>query len=197
MEIISQGAEAILKLKNFGTDIIVEKKRIEKKYRIIQLDNKLRKSRTRRETKILEKLNELKIPCPKLITSCDKKMIIEMEYIKGVPLKNVMNKEFSGQVGTIIAQMHSNNIVHADLTTANFLVKNDKVYVIDFGLSFVSQRTEDKAVDIHLFERSLNAHHTLIKKECWKEFLNNYNKYSESSNVLKHLIKVEKRGRNK
>ena len=55
MEIISQGAEAIIiKEKNN-----VLKKRIKKSYRIQEIDERLRKTRTRRETKILKRARDL------------------------------------------------------------------------------------------------------------------------------------------
>ena len=50
-QIISSGAEAIIELD--GT--IVHKKRIPKTYRLEELDNKLRLSRTNREKKVMKK----------------------------------------------------------------------------------------------------------------------------------------------
>ena len=54
--IISQGAEAVI-IKE-GNNII--KNRISKSYRLEELDKKLRQFRTRREAKVLEKLQEMK-----------------------------------------------------------------------------------------------------------------------------------------
>lgn len=190
---LAEGAEAIISLKN---NLII-KERISKNYRLKVLDEKLRKLRTRKEAKILQKLNELHISSPKLITSCDKKMIIEMEYLEGEQLSTVIDENYSKQAGAIVGKMHENNIIHGDLTTANFVVKDDKVFIIDFGLSVISKRNEDKAVDLHLFERSLEAHHTNIKEDCWDAFLESYQKHKDSNAVIKQLEKVEHRGRNK
>ena len=51
-KIISQGAEALIERR--GNEIL--KKRIEKSYRIKEIDEKIRKLRTRSEGKILEKV---------------------------------------------------------------------------------------------------------------------------------------------
>lgn len=193
MNFLSCGAEAVL----FLEKNVVIKERITKKYRVKELDKKIRKFRTKREAKILQVLNDKKSICPKLISFCDKKMIIEMEYLEGVQLKEVIKENFAEQAGKIVALMHENDIIHYDLTTANFIVKNDKVFIIDFGLSFFSKRIEDKAVDLHLFERSLNAYHTLIKDQCWNAFLKGYKNYKDSDKIIKQLKKVELRGRNK
>ncbi len=193
MTVLSKGAEATIFLKENK----VIKERLSKTYRLKEIDEKLRKSRTKREAKVMKTLNELKISSPKIFTFCDKKMIIEMEYIEGMPLRETLNADYASQAGKIVGLMHENDIIHDDLTTANFVVKNGGVFVIDFGLSFFSKRIEDKAVDLHLFERSLNAHHTSIKDECWKSFLESYKIYKESDLVINHLKKVERRGRNK
>ena len=62
-EIIGQGAEAIL-YKEGDTFL---KDRISKDYRVKEIDDSLRKARTRREAKVITKLAEIGIPGPKLI----------------------------------------------------------------------------------------------------------------------------------
>src|SRR3989344_4079010 len=76
--IIQQGAEAIISLNKKGN---VEKHRVKKSYRFPLLDNKIRKQRTKKESKILEKAAKL-IPVPKLVFT-DEKENIELEFIKG------------------------------------------------------------------------------------------------------------------
>jgi len=109
MEIISQGAEAIIiKEKNN-----VLKKRIKKSYRIQEIDERLRKTRTKRETKILERAKDL-IPVPKILDSCDKDMTIKMEFIDGLKLSEVLDSlknkyEIAELIGKQIAILHNNN----------------------------------------------------------------------------------------
>ncbi|MFH1365026.1 MAG: RIO1 family regulatory kinase/ATPase [archaeon] len=126
-QIIQQGAEAII-LKE-GNEII--KRRIKKSYRIKELDDKIRKQRTRSESKLLEKASKF-IPIPKIIKMDDKKMEIEMEFIKGKKLSEELNsfplkeqKQICTQIGKSIAKLHDKDIIHGDLTTSNIILKED------------------------------------------------------------------------
>ena len=83
MKVIKQGAEALIYLD--GNKII--KERVSKGYRIKQIDDKLRKMRTRQETKLLQKSDNV----PKVFDSSDKTMKIEMEYIEGDLVKDVID----------------------------------------------------------------------------------------------------------
>lgn len=75
---------------------------------------------------------------------------------------------------------------------------NFKIFFIDFGLSFHSQKYEDKAVDIHLLRQALEAKHFTNWEELYKEFISSYKKTSkDNEKVLMQLEKVEKRGRYK
>jgi len=99
--------------------------------------------------------------------------------------------------GTNIAYLHSTEIIHGDLTTSNAMVSNGELYVIDFGLSFRSQRLEDKAVDIHLLKQVLNSSHPEVAERAWQKFVEGYSEYEKSDEVLEQLEDVEKRGRYK
>ena len=202
-EVISQGAEAIIYKKKSDSDnsFFVIKHRFEKTYRNKEIDTSLRKFRTRREAKVLFKLEELKIHAPKLLSIDDKEMKISMEFIDGPKLRDVFEEDninYSKMLGKIVAQLHDNDIIHHDLTTSNMILFNKKIYLIDFGLSFFSVKPEDKAVDLHLLRQALESKHY----DCWKESFESFKKsylknYSEAEIVLKRLDKVEERGRNK
>lgn len=185
MELIAQGAEA--KLYREG-DIIV-KERISKSYRVPELDKTLRQFRTRREAKILAKLEI----APELIDVCEKTMTIKMQNLKGQKLKDILTIQHAKALGQLISSLHSKDIIHSDLTTSNMIVVDKKIHLIDFGLSFFSCKAEDKAVDLHLFRRALESAHHEIFEKVWAEFMKNY-KHEE---VLKRLETVEKRGRYK
>lgn len=65
-------------------------------------------------------------------------------------------------VGEQIALLHLSDIIHGDLTTSNLMLRpspSPAVYVIDFGLSYVSAVAEDKAVDLYVLERAVEATH--------------------------------------
>ena len=196
MEKIGDGAEAII-----YKDINVIKDRVKKSYRHPDIDLKLRKFRTRREAKVLTKLQELKFPSPILIKMDDKFMKIEMEHISGPKLRDKLKQEdykkLSKEIGKLVAFLHNNTIIHGDLTTSNMLLDHDKLFFIDFGLSFFSHKVEDQAVDIHLFKQALESKHYKIAESCWKEFLKGYQDNNKFKEVMERLEKVELRGRYK
>ncbi len=198
-KLLDIGAEASLFLQK---DVIV-KERIPKAYRIPEIDNRLRGYRTRREAKVLSKLQALGFPAPKLLWQ-DEQHTIRMGYIAGKKLRDVLDKnnyrKFARELGERIAQLHNETIIHGDLTTSNMIVhsKNKRVYFIDFGLSFFSHKPEDKAVDLHLLKEGLESKHHKIWERAFKEACEAYRKKAiDSDAVLKRLEQVEKRGRYK
>jgi TP53 regulating kinase and related kinases len=199
MEKIAQGAEAIL-FKDRGTII---KERISKKYRLPQLDDSLRKFRTRREAKILTKLDELNFPAPHLQDFSDKRMSIIMDFIPGNKLKDVLDEvngyqELATSIGKNVGLLHKNNIIHGDLTTSNMILEENKLSFIDFGLSSFSDKVEDKAVDLFLLDRALGSTHYDKYPAIFDFVLNGYKESCpEAKEVLSRFESVKKRGRNK
>jgi len=204
-KIIQQGAEAVIIQKE--NEII--KRRIPKSYRIKELDEKIRKHRTRSESKILEKANKI-IFSPKLISTDEKNKEIVMEFIQGKKLSEQLEKfSFTEQkqiletIGKSIGKLHSQNIIHGDLTLANMILKSLKeVFFIDFGLSFISQKIEDCAVDLHLFKESLKASYPEKSQDFFYSVIQGYTSIptinkNKTPLVLQQIKKVEKRGRYK
>jgi Kae1-associated kinase Bud32 len=196
--IIAQGAEAII----YKIDNKIVKDRISKKYRHPELDNKIRKSRTKSEAKIMNKLKSI-INVPKILADPGSGRMIHMQFIEGKKLSehldNLNNKEvIAEQIGSEIAKIHENNIIHGDLTTSNMIYneKENKVYFIDFGLGFHSKRIEDKAVDLHLLRQALEAKHFKYWKLLFEAVIKGYNS-KEKDKILEQLKKVEARGRYK
>jgi len=198
-QIIQQGAEAIiLKEKNK-----VIKRRVKKSYRIPQLDEKIRKLRTRSETKLLKKASEI-ISIPKIEKSDEKLKEIVMDFIDGKKLSDNLDKfpktkqlEICEKIGRSVAKLHSKDIIHGDLTTSNMILKEKKIYFIDFGLGFISHKYEDKAVDLHLLRQALEAKHFKHWQDLFEKVLKGYKEYKEFKIVLERLKAVEKRGRYK
>lgn len=77
------------------------------------------------------------------------------------------------------------------------ILNREKVFFIDFGLGFISQKIEDKAVDLHLLKQALEAKHFKNFNPLWKAIEKSYSKSSEGKKVLERLKAVEKRGRHK
>ena len=200
-KIISRGAEAIILEDKEGKKDIVKKQRIKKSYRIPEIDEKLRKYRTRTEARIIEKLQNI-INVPKIIKIDENLREIDMEFIDGKKLSdhldNLADKEaVCRQIGEQIAKLHDLGIIHGDLTTSNIILKDNKVYFIDFGLSFMSSSIEDKAVDLHLLRQALEAKHFKYWHILFSSVKEGYKKSKHFDEVMKRFEKVEKRGRYK
>lgn len=194
-KLLTQGAEAKIYLKK--STII--KSRTKKSYRHPTLDTKIRTKRTRSEAKILQKALEAKINVPRVLKQ--NKFDLEIEFINGDKLSQKLNtypekKQFQvmQDLGKQVSLLHDSNIIHGDLTTSNTLLKENKIFIIDFGLSFISKKIEDKAVDLHLVKQALNAKHYSNHKKLFENFLKGYNP-TEKQKILERLTAVEKRGR--
>jgi Kae1-associated kinase Bud32 len=129
-----------------------------------------------------------------------------IEYISGKKIsENLENlslreqKNIMKDLGNQIAKLHNNNIIHGDLTTSNFIInEKGKIYIIDFGLSFISIKIEDKANDIYLLKQALKTKHSKNFEFLFKEFLDGYSKKAKEVNkILERLQIIEKRGRYK
>ena len=197
MDIIAIGAESII----YRDKNTLLKRRIQKNYRIKEIDNKIRKVRTKSEAKLLQKLDF----SPKVISVDEKNMEIKMEFIDGNLIRDTLDKlskeerkKLCIQIGEKISEMHNKDIIHGDLTTSNIIQKNNEVFFIDFGLGFISKRLEDKATDLRLLRQALESKHYRHFKENYQNILKGYQKDSNSKEVLDWLeSKVEKRGRYK
>lgn len=196
MKEIAQGAEATIILNKNE----ITKQRTKKSYRIKELDDRIRKSRTRAETKLLKKAYEI-INVPKVLKDDEKNKEIIMENIEGQKLSQYLDKfplqkqkNILKKIGEALGKLHDKNIIHGDLTTSNLILKNKEVFFIDFGLGFISKRFEDKAVDLHVLKEALEAKHFKHWEELYKEAIKAY-KTEDKTQILAQLEKVESRGR--
>jgi len=203
MKMIKQGAEAKLFLSKLDGEDVIIKDRIEKKYRIKQIDDKIRRARTSLEYSLLSQARRAGVPTPKILEIDKKKNKIIMEYVDGERIKELLNQsnkktieKISLEIGRLIGKLHSNGIIHGDLTTSNMILKNEKIYFIDFGLGFFSKKIEDQGTDMRLLHEALKSTHFKIIDICWKNIIKGYKKeYSNSSKVLKKMEEIQKRGR--
>lgn len=199
MHKIGQGAEAVI----YRDAEKVIKERLSKGYRIPQIDDALRKFRTRREAKVLQRLEQVNFPAPRLLASSDQDMTLTMDFVHGSKLRDVIEKgddyqKFAREMGEKIGQLHARDIIHGDLTTSNIMVRQGELVFIDFGLSFFSEKVEDKAVDLFLLNRALESKHYHIYPGVFEKALEGYcAAYPGFQAVLDRFNQVEKRGRNK
>ncbi|MFP3296785.1 MAG: KEOPS complex kinase/ATPase Bud32 [Vulcanisaeta sp.] len=190
-EVIAIGAEAILYLENWLGLTVLVKERAPKEYRRAELDYYIRKLRTASEARAMIRASMLGIPVPRVYDVDLVNMRIRMEYLRGTPLvKFLIPDNVNAQVlsylhtmGKYLGLLHSDGIIHGDPTPANILVVNDKLYLIDFGLSeFLGRRPRANdvralyklAVDLNVALRSLEALRKDQSKELFNEFFQGY-----------------------
>lgn len=189
-----QGAEAHIEI----NEKKVIKNRRPKTYRHRKLDRRIRKKRTEEEAKNIQRARKYGARVPE--TDKTDEFILKQNKIKGESLKNILRGQpkIMADLGKNIAKMHSADIIHGDLTTSNAVYSQDEgIYIIDLGLSQVSDRLEDKAVDVHLLKQVLESSHPEVSSEAWENFLKGYENYADSREVLERLEEVESRGRYK
>ena len=117
--------------------------------------------------------------------------------------------------------MHSGDSVHGDMTTSNMMIKPKiplerqlgggsvklsakeiaqsgdlgDIYLIDFGLSYVSGKVEDKGVDFYVLKRAFISTHP-GSEELFERILNIYRENtSKGLQIVAKFKEVELRGR--
>ncbi len=190
MQQIGRGAEANLYLE-CGKLV---KHRIKKDYRICEIDIRIRKSRTKREAKLLERAGEL-ISVP-MVFETDSTEKIVMEFVEGKTVKEFMGsaddkevKKISEKIGGYIRKLHEGGIVHNDLTTSNMIIRGGKLVFIDFGLGVFSKRLEEQAMDLVVLKKSLRAAHTERFEPIWESILAGYGQDREIECRIKTIEK--------
>ncbi|MDE1870062.1 MAG: Kae1-associated serine/threonine protein kinase [Candidatus Micrarchaeota archaeon] len=188
MKIVGEGAEAKLYALDVFKARALVKVRIKKEYRVPQLDEEIRETRTRKEAKILYTLAKVGVNAPRMIGLG--RFTIYMSRLEGKLLKDTATKpsEFT-KIGKQLALMHNANVSHGDFTPANIMKCKEDYFIIDFGLAEISNSLEEKAIDLLLIKRSVD-----LKR--YSSLLRGYAKVSKNSReILKRLEEIEKRGR--
>ena len=205
MTYFKKGAEAILSLEEWHGREVVMKRRVPKPYRHPALDHRLRVSRTIREAENLHEAKKTSVPTPVVYFVDKENATLIMEYIEGDRVKEILDQLNSKdrsclceRIGTQIGRLHKASLIHGDLTTSNMILVGEKVFLIDFGLSFHSQNEEDKGVDLHLMKRALNSTHYGHAHESMRSIVTGYAKVmgtESTSRVLRRVRAIEYRGR--
>jgi len=159
-QLLYQGAEAIISLDEKENLII--KNRIKKSYRIKELDDKIRKQRTKAEKKLLEKASKIiNAPNPLPLKEFN---IIKMPYVEGKKLsENLDNfplekqKEIMKIIGEETAKLHDNDIIHGDLTTSNLILVDDNMSASQNELNDNKRSSSDNKLN-NEFSTLTNSH---------------------------------------
>lgn len=180
---LTQGAEAKLYITEFlGLKSIV-KYRVPKPYRHPEYDKLFRYRRTVIEARIMSHLRIIGLNVPAIYFVDPDNGLIIMEHIDGHRLSDYLDRlredeiaYYASSLGKQTSIMHKNSIYHGDLTIANTIVSDNKLYIIDFGLAGYSRDLEEYAIDIHLLSRSIEALypelHNLFMNYFWKGYTN-------------------------
>lgn len=208
-KLIHKGAEASLFYGHWFNKEVIFKQRIPKRYRIEQLDKKIRIMRTLNEARALIKVKEYGVNTPQVFEIDVENSTIIMKYISGNNLKNLIpslnitrKKSIFTKLGHIIAILHTNGHIHGDITTSNVIVTQEEdIFILDFGLHDYSDSIEDKSVDLHLLKRVLISSHGDSFKLCFDAFIEGYlseykeRKIESCNEIIKNISIIETRGR--
>jgi TP53 regulating kinase-like protein len=212
MALIKKGAEANLYLENFskvlhtaGEGKVIVKHRIKKNYRVSELDEQLRSSRTALEAKLFADAKLAGVPTPVIYEVDRVGMRIVMEFIDGRQVKLILDKlrpaarrKLCEVIGRQVARLHRAGIVHGDLTTSNMILARDgKVYFVDFGLGEYNPSLEARGVDLHLLKRALQSIHFKVTEEAYRAIVVGYmQEFGEGAReVIRRVEEIGKRGR--
>jgi TP53 regulating kinase-like protein len=201
MKILKKGAEADVYISSWNGKKSVLKIRKEKKYRNSSLDTRIRKQRTIREAQIISHVKSFGISTPLIYFVNYKNFSIYMQYVKGKLIRDMDEKSIPKtclQIGKIVGKLHTNGVMHGDLTTSNFILTKKNLFLIDFGLANRTEKPDDHAVDLRLFKEILNSAHANVMEKSWKNFISGYEKSvgkKRCKKILELVAVIESRGR--
>jgi TP53 regulating kinase-like protein len=201
MKLFKKGAEADLYKTKWQNSNAILKIRKTKNYRNPSLDSRIRKQRTLKESQMISFVKSFGIHTPLIYFVNLKTTSILMQEIPGKPVHDLSESkiiELSKDIGKLVGTLHKNGVMHGDLTTSNFILFQNTVFVIDFGLSQNTIKPEDHAVDLRLIKEILNSAHAKIMLSSWKNFLCGYKSIvgnSYHTKITKLVSDIESRGR--
>ncbi len=197
MKPVAEGAEAKLYECVFQGVPALRKVRERKKYRAYALDVLLRRSRTKREAKVLHAAKRAGVNCPLLLHADVERFELFEELIpNAVLLREKLGalpgwgQKILGQCGEMLAVMHCAGLVHGDFTTSNVMIgRAGGVFFIDFGLADFSRSLEEQATDLFLFKKS-------VSEKQFGFFLAGYAKGNKNAGAVEgRLLEIMQRGR--
>ena len=170
----------------------VRKRRVAKAYRHPELDETLRRERTTAEARLTSQARQIGVPTPLVWDVDPVESTLIFEHVGERDLAAELALEPIRQVGAHLAAIHDAGFVHGDPTTRNVRV-GDRTWLIDFGLGFHTGHIEDHAMDLHVFQQSLEATADNPEPLC-AAAVAGYAERGEPA-VLERLSTIEGRGR--
>jgi TP53 regulating kinase-like protein len=198
LQLLKKGAEADIYLADWRGRPAVAKVREPKPYRHSALDSSIRRQRTVHEAGFVSAAKSAGVRTPFIYFVDPEKAEIIMERVEGKPAKDALDANLCREMGRCAALLHAAGIVHGDLTTSNFIATGKKQLVLlDFGLSYYSERTEDMAVDVRLIKEVFTSAHISVRG-AFSSFVKGYEDVAgkkKTARILENVKEIEQRGR--
>lgn len=202
MEVIRRGAEAEIRIGTWMGRKVIVKSRVPKNYRHQELDKSLRSSRTKNEARLIQEARNRGVPTPIIYDIDLDEAEIVMEEIRGERVKDVLGRtdpasveKICDEIGRLTAVLHRNGIVHGDLTTSNMIMRDGRIWLIDFSLGGRKAAIEEMGVDLHLVKQAfLSAHSEIF--DSFQIVLDSYRRNFDGADaVIDRVREIEGRGR--
>ncbi|KAF2151106.1 serine/threonine-protein kinase bud32 [Myriangium duriaei CBS 260.36] len=222
IQLISQGAEALLLRTPFLSTTAAVKYRPPKPYRHSTLDRRLTRARILAEARLLLKCAKAGVKVPAVLGLAAEEGWVALSWVPGRTVKEVL-RGWKGEdreeevrrvltlVGQAVGALHKAGVVHGDLTSSNMMLapgssiqdgkegeEGEELVLIDFGLAALSSADEDRAVDLYVLERAFGSTHPELEEVFNEVVWGAYGgSYKGAKVVLKRLEDVRMRGRKK
>jgi TP53 regulating kinase-like protein len=194
--LVKKGAEADIYITEWSRKKAISKVRAPKPYRHPELDSAIRKHRTIHEANFISAAKAAGVMSPFVHFVDPVSAEIIMEFVEGDNVRDAITPNICHEMGRYAALLHASNIIHGDLTTSNFIT-DKKLVLLDFGLSYYSERTEDMATDIRLIKEVFTSAHIAVKK-AFPRFVDGYASVAgkkRTDRILENVKEIEQRGR--
>jgi Kae1-associated kinase Bud32 len=168
---VSRGAEASLHAVEWLGLPALRKDRETKNYRPKNLDERLKRERTRNEVRLLTEARRLGVRTPIVYDVDLPHHRLILEQLPGPTLKDLLDaakgdpKPVEAPVralGKAIGHLHSGGLSHGDLTSSNILYPDGPEgtpALLDLSMGSRTAGIEERGIDLHLVEEDLKALH--------------------------------------
>jgi Kae1-associated kinase Bud32 len=168
---VSRGAEASLHIVEWLGLPALRKERESKSYRPKNLDERLKRERTRNEVRLLTEARRLGVRTPIIYDVDLPHHRLILEQLPGPTLKDLLDASKQDPtpveaplraLGKAIGRLHAGGISHGDLTSSNILYPEGPgaaPALLDLSMGSRNAGVEERGIDLHLVEEDLKALH--------------------------------------
>jgi Kae1-associated kinase Bud32 len=169
---VSRGAEASLHAVEWLGLPALKKERETKNYRPKNLDERLKRERTRNEVRLLTEARRLGVRTPIVYDVDLAHHRLILEQLPGPTLKELLDASKDDlvplqsavrELGRAIGQLHAGGLSHGDLTSSNILYPEGptgRPALLDLSMGARNAGVEERGIDLHLVEGDLKAIHS-------------------------------------